>query len=58
LPEEIHRFIKDNSLPGKGIGCVDAAVLCSVQEGVLLATFDQTLRSRAVDIGIPYIPSG
>jgi hypothetical protein len=58
-PEEIHRFIKDNSLPGKGIGWVDAAILCSVQEaGVLLATFDQTLRSCALDIGIPCVPSG
>jgi len=56
-PERIYRFIKENVLQGKGIGWVEAAVLCSVREaGVLLATFDQTLRSCAVDIGVPCIP--
>ena len=35
----------------------NAALLCSVREaGVPLATFDRTLRSCAVDIGIPCIP--
>lgn len=58
-PESICRFIKENALQGKGIGWVDAAILSSVQEiGSLLATFDQTLRSCAQDIGIPCIPQG
>ncbi|UCF98258.1 MAG: PIN domain-containing protein [Spirochaetaceae bacterium] len=51
--ETIFRFIKQHTLPGKGIGWVDAALLCSVQEaGAVLATFDETLRSCAEDIGI------
>jgi predicted nucleic acid-binding protein len=58
-PERICRFIKDNALQGKEIGWVDAAILCSVwEEGSSLATFDQTLRSCAEDIGIACIPEG
>ena len=57
--ERISRFIKDNALQGKGIGWVDAAILSSVREaGVLLATFDKTLRSLAGDTGIICIPGG
>jgi hypothetical protein len=57
-PERIYRFIKDNSLPGKDIGWVDAAILCSVQEsGASLATFDEALRSCAEQLGIACIPS-
>jgi hypothetical protein len=59
LPEEIYRFIKDNPLPGKGIGWVDAAILCSAQEaGAELAAFDEALRSCAADIGIACVPTG
>ena len=58
-PERIYRFVKDNALQGKGIGWVDAAILCSVwEEGSSLATFDQSLRSCAEDIGIACIPAG
>jgi hypothetical protein len=58
-PEVIFRFIKANALQGKGIGWVDAAILCSVQEAeVSLATFDRTLRSLAEDIGASCIPKG
>jgi len=57
-PEMIYRFIKDNSLQGKGIGWVDAAILCSVQAAdELLATFDEALRSCAEELGITCIPS-
>ena len=53
--EKIYRFIKDNSLPGKGIGWVGAAILCSAHEaGAVLATFDEALRSCAGKIGITY----
>jgi hypothetical protein len=58
-PEVIFRFIKANALQGKGIGWVDTAILCSVQEAeVSLATFDRTLRSLAEDIGASCIPKG
>lgn len=50
---------KNKSLSGKGVGWVDAAILCSVLEvGALLATFDQTLRSCAEDIGVPCLSDG
>lgn len=44
--EKIYRFIKDNSLPGKGIGWVDAAMLCSAHEaGVVLPLMDRSFLS-------------
>ena len=56
--EKIYRFIKDNSLPGKGIGWVDAAMLCSAHEArAVLATFDEALRLCAGDIGIACVPT-
>lgn len=56
---EIYRFIKNRSLAGKGIGWVDAAILYSAyEEGTALATFDETLRSCAGDIGITCLPAG
>ena len=52
-PEWIYRFIRENSLSGKGIGWVDAAILCSTSEAkATLATFDETLRSCAEAIGV------
>ena len=58
-PEKIYRFIKDNSLPGKGIGWVDAALLCSAHEvRAVLATFDEALLSCAGDAGIACVPAG
>ena len=58
-PQQIYRYIKDNDLNGKGIGWVDAAILHSVQEaGVLLATFDKTLRLCAKELGLPCLPGG
>lgn len=57
--EKIYRFIKDNALPGKGSGWVDAAILCSAYEaGTVLATFDEALRTCAGDIGIACVPIG
>lgn len=58
-PEKIYRFIKDNPLPGKGIGWVDAAILCSTHEArAVLASFDEALRSCAGEIGIACVPTG
>jgi hypothetical protein len=52
-PNQIHRFIKSNLLPGRGVGWVDAAILSSIHGAeVELATFDQTLRSCAEALGI------
>ncbi|MBA7513501.1 Ribonuclease VapC32 [subsurface metagenome] len=57
--EKVYRFIKDNSLPGKSIGWVYAAILCSAYEaGTVLATFDEALRTCAGDIGIACVPIG
>jgi hypothetical protein len=56
--ERIYPFIKDSSLAGKGIGWVDAVLLCSaLEEQAVLATFDKTLRSCAKDLGIPCLPA-
>lgn len=56
--ERICEFIKDNSLPGRGIGWVDAAILCSAYETrAVVATFDEALRSCAENIGIVCIPA-
>jgi predicted nucleic acid-binding protein len=53
-PERIHRFIRERSLAGKGIGWVDAAILCSASGATtVLATFDEALRSCAETIGVP-----
>ena len=52
-PERICQFIKDNSLAGKGIGWVDAAILCSAMEaGAALATFDEALLSCGRSLGL------
>jgi len=57
--EAIFVFIRRTSLPGKGIGWVDAAILCSVRAaGSELATFDEALRSCAEELGIACIPGG
>jgi hypothetical protein len=57
--DRIYRFIKNNSLPGRGVGWVDAAILCSIHTmDVELATFDQTLRSYAETLGVPCCAKG
>ncbi|MBN1837424.1 MAG: PIN domain-containing protein [Spirochaetales bacterium] len=57
-PESVYDFIRDNSLAGKGVGWVDAAILCSARGAKAeLATFDGTLRSCAQEIGIPCLLS-
>jgi predicted nucleic acid-binding protein len=57
--EKIYKFIKQNPLPGKGICWMDAAILYSAHEdGTALATFDETLRACAGDLGITCLPSG
>ncbi len=56
-PERIYRFIKESTLYGKGIGWVDAAILCSAAEvKAVLATFDEALRACAGDAGITCVP--
>ncbi len=53
MPEKIYKFIKENSLSGKGIGWVDSAILCSAYEaGAGLATFDEALQLCAENIRI------
>jgi predicted nucleic acid-binding protein len=49
----VYSFIKDNSLSGKGIGWVDAVILCSaIRQKVVVATFDMTLQTCAKELGI------
>lgn len=58
-PDAVFDFIRDNSLDGKGVGWVDAAILCAVRRAQAdLATFDGTLRSCAIEIGIACLPTG
>ena len=53
-PQRIYEFIKESSLWGHGVGWVDAAILCSaIQNGAVLATFDEALQSCAAGLGIP-----
>jgi len=57
-PEKIYGSIKEKSLPGKGVGWVDASILhVAEEEHAALATFDEALRSCAADLGIPCLPS-
>lgn len=57
-PQAICTFIGQHSLAGRGIGWVDAALLCSVTESAaVLATFDEALRSCAGDLGVRCLPA-
>ena len=56
--EAVYSFIRANSLAGKGVGWVDAAILYSArQANASLSTFDETLHSCARELGILCFPA-
>ena len=58
--ENVITCIKEDALSGRGIGFVDAHLLCAVRarEGTRLWTRDQRLNGLAGELGVAYVEGG